>query len=218
MVFYANLTTNIKDVVQNSVDDVHRIRYKGSTVTINGSKDHVLNTSTGELWLGNIQYPEHPIVRAIAGNGVFEGDKFYPRTTPRKVAFDSFPTIFELERLAREAVVINGIARLSCDGTRDFPPEDSYFIELKADLDAFVAAYGRAVDTSHFGKPVLEGFYLAMKEKNANFLRSTEDPDRPEVVRNVMRRLVYQEADFANAFGRELSGQLREALGEPRFR
>lgn len=220
MVIYAHLNTNVKNIVQSPVDDVHRIRYGGSSVTVqdNGGRDHVLDTSTGELWLGDIQCPELSLVNVITRYGVFKGDRFDPRTAPSKGEFNRFPTIFELERLARDAVVINGIARLSSDGTCDFSPGDSYFREQKAELDTFVSAYGRAVDTSHFGKPVLEGFYLAMKERNTDFLKRAEDPDRPEAGRNAMRRLVYQEADFANAFGRELFGQLREVLEEPKFR
>ncbi|MBI2662344.1 hypothetical protein HYX11_02710 [Candidatus Woesearchaeota archaeon] len=215
MVIQAYLDTNIRDVVQNQVDDVHKVRYRESFVTVkdNNGRDHVLNTSNGELWL--IECYGRPIVNAITDNGIFNKDKFNPERIPGD--FYLFPTIFELERLTREPIVVNGITRLISDITNDFSPEDSYFREQKAKLDTFVAAYARAVDYSHFGKPVLEGFYEAIREKNLRVLRYSENTERPEASRNAMRRLVYQEKSFIDVFGRNLYVQLRSLFGEPKF-
>lgn len=219
MVIQASLDTNIRNVVQNSVDEAHGIKYRGNSVTVkdNDGRNHILDTSTGRLWLGNIECPERPIVTAIIGYGIFEDGKFDPRRYPGKREFSSYSTMFELERIARESISIKGITRLSSSGTRDFPPEHSYFKEQKAELDNFIAAYAGAVSSSHLGKPVLEGFYEAMRERNSIFLRKAESPTIPATRIKAIRRLVYQEDDFAAAFGSSYK-QLRAVLGEPEFR
>ena len=222
MVIFATLDTNIKNIVQDPVDSIHRIKYPKCPSDPVLIKDcggrHTLNLSTGALWLGDIQCPEQPIVFAMARYGIFHGARYDPRITPSAAEFDSFPTIFELERLAREPIDIKGITRLSSDGVNDFSPEHSYFREQRAALDEFAAAYARLVGLSPLGKPVLEGFYETMRELNTQFLNDAENPERPEAGRKALRRHVFQEGDFADAFGRTLFDQLRTAFGEPRFR
>ncbi len=219
MVIYAYLDTNVNKVVPDSVDEFHKIRYNGSLITLRdlGGRDHILDLSTRELRVYNIQSPELPIVKAIAGFGIFDGNRFYPRTVPPKSELYKSSTIFELERLAEGSVIINGIARLNQDGTSDFSPNDSYFIEQKAELGVFVAAYARAVDSSHFGKPILEGFYEAIKKNNLELIAELKDPALTEARRKIIPRMVYQEEDFANAFGRNRYNQLKTVLGEPTF-
>jgi hypothetical protein len=216
MVIYAHLDTNVREIISDLVDNLHQVCYKKSLIVLQdkGGRDHILDISTGKLGLYNIQAPELPIVKAIADNGVFVGDKFNPMTIPSRKELHNLPTIFELERLAKEPVIISGIARLSADGFQDDSRDSSYFKEQKAELGAFVAAYARAVSSSPLGKPVLEGFYEAIKRKNSELIADAENPALPEARRNIMRKMVYQEEDLVNVFGRDLYHQLKAVLRE----
>lgn len=220
MVIFAYLDTNIRDVVQDYVDKIHRIEYNGSLVAVQpysiGGGD-ILNTLTGELRLGNIQYPERPIVHAMASYHSFDGSKFNPQIIPKKDELHLFPTMFELERLAKEPLVINGIVRLTCDNVNNFKRDEPYFIEQKTLLDTFLEAYRGVVKNSPVQKPVLEGFYNVMKQNNVTYLLMAEHPERNELMKAAYRRMVYQQQDFISTFGANLYQQLREKMGAPRF-
>ncbi len=220
MVITARLDTNIRKIVRDSVDRAHGVKYEGTSVLVKGYCEgggHNLNISTGELVLGNIQTPERPVVVALADYHEFNDNKFNPMTVPTWMNFYLFPTLFELERLALEPIVIGNLTVLASDGVSYFE-ENSYFKEQKAQLEAFCAAYARAVDTSSLGKPVVVGFYEAMRRKNIQYLQDAENPGRTEAMKRAIRRCLYPEEDFVSAFGRDICAQLKSLYGLPKFR
>ena len=148
MVIYALLETNVRDVVLDPVvDKIHRVKYRndrdGNHVILkdNGGRDHII--TAGRLALLDVQCPENPVVAAFGGS-LFTGE--YQRAVPpRADEFHRFSTLFELERLAIDAVEVHGLAELNADGTRSILPDQKYFQEQKTAVDGFIAAYAHAV-------------------------------------------------------------------------
>jgi hypothetical protein len=195
MVIIAYLDTNIRNINPNEVDQLHEVSYDGDKVMLSSGstgRGHDLNLSTGQLSLGNIQVPERPVVQALAENYRFQGNKFDPRLAIEEkelfpTRFGFLPTLFELERLAQEPIIINGITRLK-DDYRDFNPESNYLLKQRKELSSFLVLYARAVDESSLKKPVVESFYQFTSPKEAR-----------------------------EVFGKNLANRLREALGRPMF-
>ncbi|HLC70759.1 MAG TPA: hypothetical protein VJI32_02065 [Candidatus Nanoarchaeia archaeon] len=219
MVFHARLTTNIRDIVRDPADQVHRVTYSGNFARVQDCfpGSHTLDISTGELFLGNIQCPERPVVKAIGGYHRFTDNKSIPDVIPNKREFYSFSTLFELERLAKDPIVTCELKSLNADVDREIEQGGTYFQEQKTALDQFMEGYARAVSNSPLQKPVLEGFYEALKRWNVQSLLNAERPEINELIRGAYKRKVFQEDDFASAFGRNIYQQLREILGEPKF-
>lgn len=221
MVIFAALETDVQEVTRDPVDELHHVkdskRQEGYLIVKDHcGRDHVLAHS-GTLYLWNIQCPENPIVKAIAGYHRLNGSTFVPTSFPMTREYDCFPTLFELERLAARPITLGIILNLNSDGYRDFEPDSSYFKEQEKEFKALGTWYAGAVATSRLGKPVLEGFYLGMKEKNVETLARANDHDRPPLGRQALLRLVLQEENFVKSFGENLYQRLREMFGEPRF-
>ncbi len=219
MVVYAHVSTNIKDIISDPVDESHGLKYTelGVILRENLPGKHRLNLSEGTLFLGNLQCPENPLVYAMVGSHTFEENKFNPREIPVRGGYTLFPTLFELERIAPQPVMIKNIEELSSDGITTFSPEHTYFREQQAELSSFSAAYVQALEVSAVRKPVVEGFYRMMKDRNIYCLEGASDSRRPELGRQAMSRLVNQESNFQQSFGIRLYRQLKEVLGEPTF-
>ncbi|MBI3031979.1 hypothetical protein HYY69_00770 [Candidatus Woesearchaeota archaeon] len=216
MVKQAYLNTNIRSVVQDPVDKHHGIRYERDLVVVkyNSGRSHTLNTSSGELILGDFQ-DEYPVVIALVGYGVFKAKKFAPRVAPQKDEFDSFPTMFELERITTEPISINGLVKLVSDWTVAI--KDDYFEEQERLVHRLMVAYQEAVGSSPLKKPVLEGVYEAMRKKNNSLLEVIADPNTEDVIRRIRQGLIYERKDFEAAFGNQLFNRLRQEHGEPQY-
>ncbi len=65
MVMHIYVSTNVRAVVQDAVDSMHNVSYDGTIITLKHrfGRDDKLDTSTGILLLGDIEYPENPIVK-----------------------------------------------------------------------------------------------------------------------------------------------------------
>lgn len=216
MVFHATLATNIRDIVQDPVDRIHNLEYEGNKVRRKSyGGRYTFDISTGELWLGNIQ-TEDPVVNTIAGRHHFIDNTFRPGKIPDGKAFYLFPTLFELERLARNPIVIGNIQSLDSDG-RTINSDNTYFQEQAAEVTQFAQSYAAATPNSPLQKPVLQGFYERMKRENLRTFEELRNPGYTEFQRAAKRGCVWQEPDFVSAFGGNLYWKLKNSLGEPKF-
>ncbi len=217
MVFHVTIATSIRDIVRDPVDQIHNLVYEGNTVQKEcyPSTD-ILDFSTGKLWLNNIQCPERPVVKALAKYHRFIENQFRPDEIPQRNNFYLFPTFFELERLARDPIVIGTIQSLDSDG-RNLNPDNTYFQEQATELNQFAQSYAMAKSISPLQKPVLQGFYERMCAENTRTLAELRNPGYTELQRTAKKGRIWQEEDFVSAFGGNIYWGLKNSLGEPRF-
>ena len=82
MVMYAALETNIRTLMPDAVDRSHGIRYDPGSVCLTRYGKHTFSPGTGFLWLCDIQNPERPVVKSLAGSGTFQASVYVPVTIP----------------------------------------------------------------------------------------------------------------------------------------
>ena len=212
MVICAGLDTNIRKLLLSPINKIHGIiegNGDGVIIKNNFGRDHLLDITNGELWLKNIQL-EYPIVSAIVDIYQFKEGNFYPKIIPRKGEYN-FPTLFELERLSEEPIIIKGILHLDSDGI-NFQQNSPYYLSQKSELEKFLLDYMKAFEKSYLKKPVIEGFYKVIKEKNDNLIQKSKDSKQSETYRRVMKDNIYQKTDLLLAFGEELYKRLKDVF------
>lgn len=188
MVIFAYLGTNVTAVQQDiEIDYSYRVQFREAwrsedvekvILKDHGGRNHELNPRDGIVNLFNVQLHESPdVVEALLGKRADESFKkglYAPVVSIYHV--ESFkqelPTIFQLERVATNPVEFTGLIRLNADGDYEILPSKDYFIEEKAKVDAFMDQYRVAAANSRHGRPILEGYCNAMKEKG--YMRALE--------------------------------------------
>jgi len=149
-----HLNTNIKDVVTDAVDSIHRIDYDSNLVCFRRQDSGYLDLSDGNLVFSYTS--DSPIIHELVGNSPSKEKTL----TLSFIQCYTFPLLFELERIARDPVSIRGIESINTISSK----EDPAFMEEERKLRLFLAKYARAQEYSHLSRPILEKYYRCMRE------------------------------------------------------